>query len=303
MAVAGAECIGLGERMGASVKPRSGAPVDARGSPREPRRPDRRPGAWRLALLPLLLLLLAGSLGRQGAPSTWERAAGWLTGELEAVELCHVYVESGSLAAGHGAGKGVEISRQGPVAGGLHCAAVTPVASLPRLGAARLDRADAEVFPAARLGGADSAFYRRRLAEAGQETRRFATAPPGGGGEALIVLLHPWAERGRRELAMEPASGRQGFVGELGPVPAGELVSLALRPPHAGERGPELRVAGYPLPLHRRARHPAAGTYLSPRFPVPRLGAEVVLVYPEPLPAGESPSVEVHRWGAVDSRR
>jgi hypothetical protein len=162
-----------------------------------------------------------------------------------------------------------------------------------------LDRADAELFLAARLDEQKGAFYRSRLAAADLETLRLAAAPFHARGPALTLVLHPWKlVDGAIPLLLAPQPERRRYVGRLpdGGRP-GEMVSLevvllpgwkpsVLRKIVVGGRAVEWDAVG------RQGRRPR---YYTQRFPA--AGAPVTVAIGRPLPPGKSTiKVLLRRW-------
>ena len=136
--------------------------------------------------------------------------------------------------------------------------AVIAVERLTAVGAARLDRADAELFLAERLRGPDAAFYRRRIERVGaSQAERFRPALFHARGREWVAVWHPWS----RAAAVHSSSLRlvsDSFVGELqldAPLLAGGLHSIAVHVPRRLQRGElQLRVGTTRLELQRSSR-------------------------------------------------
>jgi 4-amino-4-deoxy-L-arabinose transferase-like glycosyltransferase len=277
-----------------------------------------RLGRWRPALarrpvaVPALLLVTAAlytapvtRVYREVVPTTTTLAARALARELAPAHQRLVVTEGEQpLAVWGGAGR----------------AAAVAVPDLRAVPAETLDRADAEVFPAARLQGSAAETYLRRLAGApGTRPLRFDPAPFSARGEPLAVAVHPWAPRGAVELALAPTD----LAGALSAAPEGAEPGIAgrgvtaslvveLANPPAGAPKPIAVLAGRTLPLDRVERRGRRSSYLSPRFELPATAPPWTLeVTPITYTAGVPVTGRLHLWAppgaspdpAVHSRR
>ncbi|HSK80011.1 MAG TPA: glycosyltransferase family 39 protein, partial [Thermoanaerobaculia bacterium] len=142
---------------------------------------------------------------------------------------------------------------------------------LDRLEPAVLDRTDAEVFRASRLG---EDFFRRR---AGDRARILSSRPFVRRGEPVAVLLHPWT----LERAFPPAPVRRAGT-ELPPeLRPGDEVSIALWLPRKGPSVEALGIGDLQIPLTRTAERGQMARLITPRFRLPE-GSDRVEV---PVPA------------------
>lgn len=156
---------------------------------------------------------------------------------------------------------------------------------LDRLEPAVLDHADAEVFPAGRLG---EGFYRRR---AGERPRIFSARPFVSRGESVVVLLHPWT----LERAFPPVPVRRAGTPLPPELRPGDVVSIAVWVPRKGTNVESLAIGALKIPLTRTAERGKMARLITPRFRLPE-GVDRVGV---PMPAGMPPRrwrLEVFRW-------
>jgi hypothetical protein len=182
-------------------------------------------------------------------------------------------------------------------------AIVDEVKRLAERPAAELELADAELFPATRLNGGESGFYRRRLAAAGgrAELARFDPLPFRAHGLALAALLHPWVARGEPQpldiFPAGPAPGRLAALlsGRLGPGDVGSL-EIWLPPGWRPEQLGSLRVGGRPLMAVLVGRRAGAARLVSERFALVAGGERVVLVLAGGPPAAPELRVNLQRW-------
>lgn len=156
---------------------------------------------------------------------------------------------------------------------------------LDRLEPAVLDHADAEIFPAGRLG---EEFYRRR---AGEQARVLSARPFVSRGESVAVLLHPWT----LDRAFPPVPVRRAGTPLPPEVRPGDVVSIALWVPRKGPSAEALAIGGVQIPLTRTAERGKMARLITPRLRLPE-GVDRIAV---PVPAGTPPRrfrVEVFRW-------
>jgi 4-amino-4-deoxy-L-arabinose transferase-like glycosyltransferase len=163
------------------------------------------------------------------------------------------------------------VGRLGAGGGTRDRASLVVVPALSEIADPRLDLADAEVFPAARLEGAGSRRYDFRLARRGVAASRFAPRLLRAWGAELIAIVHPWTPDGEpRPLAF---TRREGAF--CAPLPAGagspaaSLDLLLLDGPRPAET-PELRVGDAASPLQWVRQEWRGARLVSERF---RLGA------------------------------
>jgi hypothetical protein len=182
-------------------------------------------------------------------------------------------------------------------------AIVDEVKRLAERPAEELELADAELFPANRLNGGESGFYRRRLAAAGgrAELARFEPLPFRAHGPALAALLHPWVARGEPQpldvFPAGPAPGRLAALlsGRPGPGDVGSL-EIWLPPGWRPEQLGSLRVGGRPLMAVLVGRRAGAARLVSERFAIAASGERVVLVLAGGPPAAPELRVNLQRW-------
>jgi hypothetical protein len=182
-------------------------------------------------------------------------------------------------------------------------AIVDEVKRLAERPAEELELADAELFPASRLNGGESGFYRRRLAAAGghAELARFDPLPFRAHGLALAALLHPWTAQGAPEpLDVFPAGPAPGRLAALlsGRPGSGDVGSLEiwLPPGWPPEQLGSLRVGGRPLMAVLVGRRAGAARLVSERFALAAGGERVVLVLAGGPPAAPELRVNLQRW-------
>ncbi len=241
----------------------------------------RRAVVWTGAALGSLVLfwLPVGAVYREVVPSTAGLAASRLLAALRPVE-------ERSLAYERREGQLI-VTENGLRAG----AYVVP--SLAELPAEVLDLTDAEVFPAARLGGDAAELYAGRLARLpASGIERVAPSWWRAHGPELVLALHPWRRLGEavvlaRQAPAEPdaARRRRTFVLPT-PSPEAPVASLLLELRREAEPGGEatIEVAGQPLPLWLTQGRGRRGLFLTPRFRLSP-GAEAL---PVRLPRGYS---------------
>ena len=234
------------------------------------------------------VLLFGHSLSvayRQVVPTTYDAAAARLA-RLPDLRLRSAYFErtDTGIRPAQGAHRMVSIRTE----------------SLLEVGTERLERSDAEIFFARRLGADPGALpYLRRLATGAAERvepRWLRLRGPG-----LVVVLHPWQQRGKAiEPILETRGARVGILG-LEEVPAGAVVSLRV----VLERGPGIRswmdlaLGDTAISLVETRRTHRAIYATSLRFPWP--GGDPVLVFPP----GTEPTVQslqILCWQRPDER-
>lgn len=143
------------------------------------------------------------------------------------------------------------------------------VPSLARLPPARLDLADAEVFPLSRTR---SDFYQARQARVPEGCRvEVRPQPFRSRGAPLLLVLHPWKARRSVRLGLA-RSGDQSLSaplppGLVGAETAGEVVSFELVRPTRERATKEVLVpGGQSQPLQYAGRHGRKTRFLTPRF-------------------------------------
>jgi hypothetical protein len=172
---------------------------------------------------------------------------------------------------------------------------------------AQLDLMDAEVFPAARMAGADAAFYearRRRLGtgcEVGVEPRLFRRR-----GDALRLLLHPWERSGPR-LAIELGAGGPAPTSLVGSLPpqlhAGDILSANIAaPPTGAPRSIRLLPAGPSLPLAVAGQRRHRVWLVTQRFPYPG-AAQAIELRAAPGKGPGAYRLELSRWTRTACRQ
>lgn len=144
------------------------------------------------------------------------------------------------------------------------------VPSLAALPPARLDLADAEVFPLSRTRGDRADFYRGRERRVPEGCRvEVRPQPFRSRGASLLVVLHPWKPAGRSVPLRLARSGGSGLSANLPPgLAAGEVVSIELVRPTRERATKEvlLQPGGPSLPLQYAGRHGRKTRFLTPRF-------------------------------------
>lgn len=216
-------------------------------------------------------------------PSTAELAANLLVRQLRPVELRRVYYE-------------LEGPRLRPFRKGHYMAAVA-LERLHELAPAELDRADAEVFPAARLHGPEADFYLRRLAEPAGALRSFEPGFLSAWGPELVVALHGWQPQGAPEPLVPEPDGAGRFRAVLPrALPSGEVFSLSLWLPHrqGGRKVVELELDGGPLAAFQTRIAGRRAHYATARMEP--AGGELIVRYHRRVAADEPPEVALSRW-------
>jgi hypothetical protein len=177
---------------------------------------------------------------------------------------------------------------------------------------AELALADAELFPATRLAGGESGFYRRRIASGGV-LARIDPLPFHAHGPAQAALLHPWTARGEPEPLAPAALGDAaiegtGGSGDAGPATLtaplagdlrpGDVVSLEiwLPPQSQPKRLREVRVAGRPVMAVLTGLRAGSPRLLTERFTLSAAGGRVVLVLSGRAPAAGAVGINLQRW-------
>jgi hypothetical protein len=258
--------------------------------------------------------LAPGAVGWSLEPwreSTYEEAGRWAAQRLGGLDGRRLAVESAAERPGLD-----EVASTGG-------AVLVAVPRLADLDEGRLDRADVEVFPRARLAAGDP-FYLRRAVRV--DASQVGSAAPRGlllRGPELVVVLHPWrgelalrlplvgspAGGGRhliepptpapRELPEKAAGETTGDGGGKATAPAGKLLSITVvasrrwRTPHRIG----LEVGARDLPLWTVGRAGESWVYASERWPAAgATGAEGEIELVLPAPAGSADRFEVELW-------
>lgn len=221
----------------------------------------------------------------EAVPATARQAVELLAARLAPVALREVVVER-------------DDERPLWVAVGGSRAATVAVDGFAGLDPAVLDRADAEVFPAARLDGPEADVYLRRLAAAGPAA--VTRLDPGllrAHGPALIVVVHPWRAAGEPAPLPLSAEGAGRLAAPLPATAPGELVSLVFDAPidAAGDPRIAARVDGRDLSLTLTRGRGRLGSCLTPRFALDAPARLEVVLLPGADPA-RPPTVELVRW-------
>lgn len=219
-------------------------------------------------------------------PTTTAQSAARLTAELSPVWLRVAFYER------------VE-ERIGIAAGSLGVA-TRPVARLTDVESAALDFADAELFRADRLSGADAAAYLRRMARPAVRLERVRPGPFAARGPELVLILHPWSDLGPAQKleVVDLGQGRR-RVRFDGLAAAGEVISFTIV---ARGRGPQLSVSGLwlddsPLPVfYTGAITEKELHYVSQRTTLGDGVHELVVEQGENASSFVPPTVELHRW-------
>lgn len=163
-----------------------------------------------------------------------------------------------------------------------------------------LDRADAVVFPADRLNGEGSDFYRDRLAAPGVETVRIASAPFRARGSEMLVVLHPWKLMdGPVRIPLAPQGSRKArLAGRLSGAQPGEVVSLEIVLPQRWSAGRLRRVLaqGQPIGARSAGREGWRRRILTHRFVAAATDPEIVLVLDRAIPRGKGVTARFRRW-------
>ena len=189
-------------------------------------------------------------------PDTWASAEEALRLRLAPLQSRHVIYEPAEarLQLAEGAAK---------------VAARTPARSLAELPPARLDLADAEVFPLSRTEGSRAAaFYQDRRRRLAQECAlEIQPRPFRSRGTPLLVLFHPWEPAGDPvPIGFERSPG--GLIARLpADLVEGEVLSVELIRPTRGAGAPVLLQPGREiLPLHYAGRRRSKVRLTSSRF-------------------------------------
>jgi hypothetical protein len=165
-----------------------------------------------------------------------------------------------------------------------------------------LDRADAELFPAARLLGREGHFYRLRLG-AGTAVH-LAPAVLRVRGEALVLVVHPWHEVDEpalAALALSPVRpGAPRLAATLGSeARPGDVLSLDLWLPRRGANLiDQILVENRPYEPEPTGGLAGRLRFSTDRFEVPAAGARITVVLTGPLPPGLDPELEPRLWRA-----
>ena len=165
---------------------------------------------------------------------------------------------------------------------------------------AELDRADAVVFPAARLEGTESGLYRDRLAARNVEAVRIAPAPFRARGSEVLVLLHPWRlVGGPVQIPLAPQGSRRArLAGQLADVRPDEILSLEILLPPKWPPGAlrQVLAGGRPIAARSAGREGWRRRILTHRFAVAAPAPEIVLVLDRPLPERKPVTARLRRW-------
>ena len=163
-----------------------------------------------------------------------------------------------------------------------------------------LDRADAVVFPAARLNGNGSDFYRDHLAGREREAVRIAPAPFRARGSEVLILVHPWRlVAGQVQIPLEPQGSRRArLAGRLADVPPGDVVSLEILlpskwPPNALR---QVLIQGRPIAVRSAGREGWRRRILTLRFAAAVPDPEIVVVLDRPLSGRKPVTARLRRW-------
>lgn len=163
-----------------------------------------------------------------------------------------------------------------------------------------LDRADAVVFPAARLNGNGSDFYRGHLAGREREAVRIAPAPFHARGSEVLVLVHPWKlVHGQAQIPLEPQGPRRARVaGRLPDVRPGDVISLEILlpskwPPNALR---QVLIQGRPIAIRSAGREGWRRRILTLRFAAAAPDPEIVVVLDRPLSGRKPVTARLRRW-------
>jgi len=175
---------------------------------------------------------------------------------------------------------------------------IEAVERLDALPAAAVDRADGEIFLAARLDGDGGASYWDRVAAAGREqVERVAPKPFKVRGEPVVALSHPWRPAVPAE-EIELPGAVSGAVVPAGKVPPGTVVSLALRMSQdlRDVAPPEIAVAGRPLRWYWTWTPEPVRLFTSERLTLDE-GQAIVRTSDSASPDQEAGfELELHRW-------
>ena len=260
----------------------------------------RRPAAWAPAAA-----LLAAALAVTPVAYVYQRLVP-TTEELARAFLHRRFPSGGPIAARLVYSEDPGGVARGPlVAAPLQDApfAVAAVAG-PEGPAARLDAADGEIFPAARLGDdEDGERYWRRIAAApAPAVGRFEPAAFAARGPARIAIAHPWTLAApERAVDLRPSE----FVGgewrvELPAPPApGEVLSVLVSGRRLREV-PRLEVASREVALHPVARPGRRTELLSDRVDPGAGPLEIRLVFPSGSAPRFTVEVTLLRWRPPD---
>lgn len=163
-----------------------------------------------------------------------------------------------------------------------------------------LDRADAVVFPAARLNGNGSDFYRGHLAGREREAVRIAPAPFRARGSEVLILVHPWRlVDGQVQIPLEPQGSRRArLAGRLPDVRPGDVVSLEILlplkwPPNAFR---QVLIQGRPIAARSAGREGWHRRILTHRIAASAPEPEIVVVLDRPLSVRKPVTARLRRW-------
>lgn len=175
-----------------------------------------------------------------------------------------------------------------------------PVERLDSVAPLRLDRADAELFLAARLDQERRPFYQSRLATGdGRETVRVPPSLFRARGPELLLVLHPWNLVGKPvPLRLSPQADRRHCVGRLpagGPGDVGSL-EVALLPGWEVQMLQQILVDGQPVAWDVVGREGRRRLYVTQRFPVADPSASITVALGRTLPHGAQIKVIFRRW-------
>jgi hypothetical protein len=184
-------------------------------------------------------------------------------------------------------------------------AIVQEVKDLAEVPAPELDRADAEIFHANRLVGARGAFYRRRIEARGVEVARFTPRPFRARGQALVVVVHPWADQGEpQQLELSPLRrSRERLAAELpagGPTSGVASLEVWLPPGADPEILQDVLVGERQLSPVFERREAGSPRFVTERFQLPAPGARVTLVLARPFPPDSGVGMQLQRWRPPD---
>lgn len=171
---------------------------------------------------------------------------------------------------------------------------------LSRWAPAELDRADAVVFPAARLEGKGSGFYRDCLDARGVETVRIAPALFQARGSEVLILLRPWrlVDRPVQIPLTLQGSRRAQLVGQLAGLRPDEILSLEILLPPKWPAGALRRVLaeGRPIAARSAGRDGWRRRILTHRFAAGAPDPEILLVLNRRFSGHKPVSIWLRRW-------
>ncbi len=255
----------------------------------------RRPALARPAVRLPLVVSAAALVALPGLSFTWR------SGTVSTLETAGDRLRRGLSGVSRPLVAHEPLPRPLDLTGLPHHTATMEVESLVDVPRRTLERADAEVFPVARLRGRQLQLYLDRLVRGEPAVSEVAVIDPPwhrSRGPSLVVLVHPWQELGQPLAFRLPLRGQAPPEGRVyrGPLPRavepGDLVSIEIEPP-AGTALAELRLSGRPMRLFPTRR---GGALVSERMSVGRRRAPLRVELAGPAATGAPLRLTARRW-------